>query len=276
MRDIREFIPKNEGDVERARAAVEAGYPFVEPILGELIAWLKEGNCPVARILEPFLQTVGAPLILHIRDALTGDDLTWKLKVIRRLIPTLPREIAAEFHTELDRLCYEPSATERNEELDDAARTALIDFDWLRPGKRAELMRILEERFRPRLHEYADQLRAANPDCRIHVTSSPVGSRTEYQAHALAIDCLLPNIPYDETDDVALSIIFTHLDRDAKLHADVCWGSGDCELDFREGWRNSDEWPLATPETLDELEAILPALFHALRTALNRRRPPYI
>lgn len=241
-----------------------------------MIAWLKERNWPVVDILDPFLQTVGAPLAPHIRQVLSSSDEQWKAQVIERLVPALPPEAAAEFRPELDRLCYEFAPVEKHDELVEAACHALIHFDWLRPGRRAELMRILEERFLPRVRDCADQLRAAHPDCGICVHSSPIGSRTSFQAHELSIECILRNVPPDGADNVALTITFSHLDRDARLFATVYWGdpAGEPELDFRDDWTSSDQWPLATPEKIAELEAFLPALFDALRAALDRRRPP--
>lgn len=276
MKDVHKLIPRSKRDLKRARAAVAAGYPAVEPILGELIAWLKDRNWPVVGILDPFLQTVGAPLAPHIRHVLATDDRKWKERVIERLIPALPPEAAAEFRSELDQMCYESVPVEKHDELVEAACHALIHFDWLRPGRRAELMRTLEERFLPRVNQCADQLRAAHPDCSICVRSSPIGSGTSFQAHELTIECILPNIPRDGADNVALTITFSHLDRDARLSADVYWGNpaAETELEFREDWTGSEQWPLATPEAIAELEAFLPALFDALRAALNRRRPP--
>ena len=130
--DVRDLVPRGKHDVDRARAAVEAGYPAVGPILGELIEWLQDYNWPVAYVLEPFLRSIGEPLVPHIWHVLRSDDEIWKYWVISLLITGLPPQVAAEFRPELERLAYEPTERERREELDEQARDALDAFGWTR------------------------------------------------------------------------------------------------------------------------------------------------
>jgi hypothetical protein len=131
MDHFRNLIPTSKADVEHARAAVEAGYPEVDPILGELIEWLQDYTWPVAHVLAPFLASVGAPLVPHIWRVLRTDDGVWKYWVIGILIRELPETLAAAFRPELVRLCYTPRPDERMEELDTQAREVLEHFGWL-------------------------------------------------------------------------------------------------------------------------------------------------
>ncbi|MGJ5012386.1 DUF5071 domain-containing protein [Bradyrhizobium oligotrophicum] len=130
MHDIRDFVPRGKQDLDRARAAVRAGYPAVAPVLGELTAWLKDHNWPVAHILAPFLASLGAPMAPHILHVLTSDDDVWKYWIIQLIIPSLPEDVALQFRPELDRLCSTPSDNERREELDRQARDVLAHFGW--------------------------------------------------------------------------------------------------------------------------------------------------
>jgi len=130
----RNLVPTSKTDPQRAQAAVDAGYPTVAPILGELVEWLKDYNWPVAHVLAPFLASVGAPLVPHIWHALRSNDDIWKYWVIHLLLPALPPSIAAEFRPELDRLCYVPHPHEKMEELDEQARSVLEHFGWRRDG----------------------------------------------------------------------------------------------------------------------------------------------
>lgn len=59
---MQHLIPQGKADLDRARAAVETGYPAVAPILAELTTWLQNCNWPVAHILIPFLASIGAPM----------------------------------------------------------------------------------------------------------------------------------------------------------------------------------------------------------------------
>ena len=127
----RDLVPMSKFDLARAQAAVEAGYPAVDPILSELIEWLRDYNWPVAHILAPFLESIGDPLVPHIWRVLDTDDDVWKYWVIGILIRALPKATASEFRSELSRLCHNPRPHEKREELDTQARAVLEHFGWL-------------------------------------------------------------------------------------------------------------------------------------------------
>ena len=126
-----DLVPVHKGDLERAQAAVNAGYPAVEPIIGKLVEWLQDYNWPVAKILAPFLASVGTQLVPHISSVLQSNDYVWKYWVISLLLPSLPEAAAAEFRPELERLYYAPEPNEKSEELDQQARDVLEHFGWL-------------------------------------------------------------------------------------------------------------------------------------------------
>jgi Domain of unknown function (DUF5071) len=132
MDDIRKLLPTGKRDLVPAQAAVEAGYPAVEPILGELLEWMRDYNWPVARVLLPLFESIGAPLVPHIRDILQTDDDVWKYWVITLLIPSLAEDVAAEFRSELERICFQPRPNEKVEGLDEQARSVLNHFGWVR------------------------------------------------------------------------------------------------------------------------------------------------
>jgi len=127
---LRDLVPADKADLGRARAAVEAGYPAVAPVLGQLVEWLQDYNWPVARVLVPFLQSIGAPLVPHIWRVLRSDDDVWKYWVISLLIPSLSENAAATFRQELARLSRQPRPTERDEMLDEKATAVLELFGW--------------------------------------------------------------------------------------------------------------------------------------------------
>ncbi|HKO54042.1 MAG TPA: DUF5071 domain-containing protein [Polyangiaceae bacterium] len=127
---LRSLVPTGKSDLERARAAVEVGYPAVAPVLGELVGWLQDYNWPVAHVLVPFLQSIGAPLVPHIWHVLRSDDDVWKYWVISLLIPSLSENAAATFRQELVRLSRHPRPTERGEMLDEEATVVLEHFGW--------------------------------------------------------------------------------------------------------------------------------------------------
>ncbi|MDO5625187.1 MAG: DUF5071 domain-containing protein [Pseudomonadota bacterium] len=119
-----ELVPKHKLDLERAEAAVAAGYPAVASVLPELLTWLQDMNWPVARVLAPFLAGIGAPLEISVREVLDGTDHIWKYWVIREVIAK-STDLRRSFQTHLERLASQATDDERAEELDELARTLL-------------------------------------------------------------------------------------------------------------------------------------------------------
>lgn len=133
-----------------------------------------------------------------------------------------------------------------------------------------DLVHELERRVLPSFHDLAARLNGEIPRVVAQVYSHPVGSRTDFQGHALGVECRLLDTPAGRPDNVALEVGLRHLTSDAKLDASVCWGdpSGHAEAELL-------PTPIAATEAAsDELLAALPRLAAALREALRRGQPP--
>ena len=102
-------LPNDKCDVRGAEAMVACGYPAVEPVLPRLLEWIQDGNWPVARVLAPFLATLGAPLVPHARRILNGNDDTWKYFLVQDVVAK-SAELVVLLHPDLERLAL--SATE--------------------------------------------------------------------------------------------------------------------------------------------------------------------
>lgn len=124
--DPRLFVPRDKHDNARAELAIEAGYPAVEPVLPELLECLSDMNWPVARTLEPFLSSIGLPLVPHLRLILSADDEIWKDGIMSRLISG-SRELAVELRDELARIARSPTDSEIEQELDAEAKLILSE-----------------------------------------------------------------------------------------------------------------------------------------------------
>jgi hypothetical protein len=130
--DVKALIPRNKHDIERAEAAVKAGYPVVAPILPELLEWLQDMNWPVAGFLAPFLATIGKPLIPHIQRIFATDDEMWKYWIMTYIIADSV-ELATSFRDELERIAFSPTKREIEEELNETAQHILKEYGWLKP-----------------------------------------------------------------------------------------------------------------------------------------------
>ncbi|NHZ37919.1 DUF5071 domain-containing protein [Massilia rubra] len=118
------LIPAHKHDLDAVQAAIAAGWPAVLPLLPALLEWVQDMNWPVATPLASFLASIGAPLAPAVRQVLDGDDGIWKTNVILQVVmrsPALRDALAAN----LRRLAAHPSASDRAEEVDQAALEAL-------------------------------------------------------------------------------------------------------------------------------------------------------
>ena len=127
--DVKALIPRSKMDVERAEAAVAAGYPAVAPILSELLEWLQDMNWLVAKVLAPFLASIGSPIIPYIRHILRTDDEIWKYWIMVYIISE-SREVAEAFRADIERFAYSPTENQILEGLDEEARSLLKEHGW--------------------------------------------------------------------------------------------------------------------------------------------------
>jgi len=135
-----------------------------------------------------------------------------------------------------------------------------------------DVVKVMEQRVLPHLHRCAEVLRSEFPAFAITVHSGSVGSLTSYQGHGMYIDCLLPDVPLDRPDDVALYIGLMHITTVPKIHVSVAWGhpSGYVEAEHIE----INHPAILTDQVIADLIDALPALCSMLRDALQRGQPP--
>ena len=129
MSSPRELVPEDKLDLATARAAVDAGYPRVAPVLPDLLQWLQDCNWPVAHVLAPFLASIGEPLVPHVANVMESDDYVWKYWMIGAIMRYSP-VVARSFRNELERLVKSPTEVESREELDQQAREVLDLYNW--------------------------------------------------------------------------------------------------------------------------------------------------
>jgi hypothetical protein len=115
--------------------------------------------------------------------------------------------------------------------------------------------------------ELVAKLNADVPRVNAQVFDGPVGSATPYDGHHFGIDCLFPEAPADEPDNVALIVDLWHREGTLQVSADVVWGEGSVEAQLL-----PDHTP-ATDEVLSAIVDGLPVLADALMTALRRGKP---
>lgn len=123
--EIAHLLPVDKHDLPRAEAIVALGYPAVDALLPELIAWVQDINWPVANVLIPFLASIGEPLAPHLRMIFESEDHVWKYWVLDKLVAPSPR-LAVAVEPYLLRMASDPSPGESDEGVDEIARRILV------------------------------------------------------------------------------------------------------------------------------------------------------
>jgi hypothetical protein len=93
-RDLRELLPRDKNDLDAVQRIVEAGYPKVEPIVGDLLKWIRQPDWPVCKPIAAFLVRIGAAVVPHIEEILVRrDGREYIVPLIREVLPSWTTEV---------------------------------------------------------------------------------------------------------------------------------------------------------------------------------------
>ena len=93
---LRSLIPTSKHSLKEAQALVDLGYPAVAPVLSEMFEWIQDYNWPVAKILAPFLSSIGPHCRDQIAFVLRSNDSMWKYWVLNTVVETMSPEAILE------------------------------------------------------------------------------------------------------------------------------------------------------------------------------------
>ena len=110
--NIKDLLPRNKQDMERAQAIAALNYADTVQFFPELITWLQDINWPVAQVIAPYLAQAGLSSVPAIRRVLQTDDHIWKYWVLSAVVAEASPEVAITLKSELERLVTSPSTDE--------------------------------------------------------------------------------------------------------------------------------------------------------------------
>ena len=131
--DLLSLIPNGKSETAKAERLVALGYPGIEPVLPQILEWVQDLNWPVARVFQPFLAGIGAPLAPYVRAILATNDDSWKHYVVIGIVGHSP-ELACALRQDLERLVSSPTSGEVAEEVSDVAGEVLSSLDQATDG----------------------------------------------------------------------------------------------------------------------------------------------
>ncbi len=124
--NLKSLVQTHKSDTDAVQRARSAGYPAIEPILGDLLEWMQDMNWPVAGDIEELLAPIGAPLSPYVLKVLQGGDDIWKYWILSRLAVNFDREARQPIIDECIRIVNHPTDGELAEEVNLAAGDILI------------------------------------------------------------------------------------------------------------------------------------------------------
>lgn len=119
-------LPRDKYDTEAAAALVAASWESIESVMPQILEWMQDLNWPVAHVFQPFLVSVGVPLVPFVRDVFATDDEQWKVNVLVSVVG-FSRELATALRADLERMANNPTAGERLEGVSEEAREILAN-----------------------------------------------------------------------------------------------------------------------------------------------------
>lgn len=119
-------LPQDKYDTEAATALVVASWDSIAPLMPQILEWMQDLNWPVAHVLQPFLVSVGLPLVPFVRVVFATDDEQWKLNILVSVVGHSP-ELATALHDDLKRMANNPTEGERLEGVSEEAREILAN-----------------------------------------------------------------------------------------------------------------------------------------------------
>lgn len=91
-KELRKLLPADKDDVAAIEAIRARGYPAVQPILLDLLKWIRVESWPVAKPACEFLVTIGPRLAPQVHEVLGSRDDSWKAVVLRQIVSGWPSD----------------------------------------------------------------------------------------------------------------------------------------------------------------------------------------
>jgi hypothetical protein len=100
-KELRKLLPSNKDDVAAVEAIAARGYPAVEPILLDLLKWIRIESWPVAKPACEFLVSIGPRLAPQVWEVLGSRDDAWKAVVLRQIVSGWPADEVRDLSSQL-------------------------------------------------------------------------------------------------------------------------------------------------------------------------------
>ncbi len=101
-RELRHLLPNDQDDVEAVARLKSAGYPSIEPILFDMLKWIRQPAWPVCKPMAALLVQIGPPLIPYLHQAFRSHDEAWAGQLIREVLEHWPGEAFSALYAHIE------------------------------------------------------------------------------------------------------------------------------------------------------------------------------
>ena len=92
-KQLKELMPRNKDDEDRAKHIVSFGYPAVKPVVNEMLRWLRTYESPVANVFSDFFSEKGALFAEEVNQTLeSSKQAHLKYVIVTKVLPQWPRD----------------------------------------------------------------------------------------------------------------------------------------------------------------------------------------
>ena len=100
-KELRKLLPIDKDDLAAVEALVKSGHVAVQPVLYDLLKWIRVDTWPVAKPICDFLATIGPALAPEVGRVLASRDDLWKAAVLRKIVENWPGDAIRQLSPQL-------------------------------------------------------------------------------------------------------------------------------------------------------------------------------
>jgi hypothetical protein len=101
LKELRKLLPARHDDVAAVATLVGLGYPAVQPLVHDLLKWIRVESWSVAKPIADFLVTIGPALAPEVGKVLASRDDLWKAAVLKNIVVDWPPEAIHQLSPQL-------------------------------------------------------------------------------------------------------------------------------------------------------------------------------
>ena len=132
MKPVEKLVPKNIFDFSGIEELKILSDEEIEPVIPELLAWMKDMNWPIAKEMPSLLAKHTKLVVPHIIEILQPEQMEcdWKSSIIYNLLPLLDVENLLMIRPTLVRITANPTWGEKSDKTNIATEEILKENGW--------------------------------------------------------------------------------------------------------------------------------------------------